>query len=80
MNSRKNQMSRERCSGCNICGFSISYLSYHYYIRVLPQKAPQSRGECKPYRFLYRHLIDTLKIILNRVLSSHNIHILFVKR
>src|SRR3972149_12271282 len=58
---------------CNLSALSVSYLSYHDNVRVLPQYMTQ--GSCKWYAYLGVHLnlVYYLEMILYGVFNGHNV-------
>src|SRR6266568_7751013 len=71
----KNQMARKRRLNCNLSRLQITRFSNHDAIRILPQEVAQNSSKGQADAFIHRHLHDSLKIVLNGLLSSDQLRI-----
>lgn len=73
MDSRKYDMSGNRCLNGEFCSFLITYFSNHNDIRILPEKRSESRSKRKIYRRVDLCMIDSGDSVFYRIFKSGDI-------
>ena len=77
MEGGEDEVSRERCVNCDICGLSIPDLADQDHVGVLAEYGSEAVCECEVYFRIYLDLIDPLNLVFDGVFDSDNF---FVRR
>ena len=75
MEGRKNQVTSDSGTDSDVCGFTVTNLTDHYYIRVLTENRTQSRRKCKTCLCVYLYLVYTVYLLFAGVLNGNYINV-----
>ena len=73
-------MTGVRSLNCDFSRLTVTNLTHHDHIRILPQEVAQHMGKIAADVVLYRHLIKAFHLILHRILHRHDAFINGVDR